>query len=61
MASNNKEDGVQIVVFEFMNAARLLCPKLYFIFVYNHSDQKQQITMTTACSGLPHNALHSLV
>ena len=57
----NKEDGNHIVLFLFMNAAHLLCQKLYCIFVYIfHSDQ-QQITMTTARLSSPHNALHSLV
>ena len=41
LTPNNKEDGDQIVLFLFMNAAHLLCQKLYFIFVYVlHSDQQ---------------------
>ena len=57
MTSNNK-DGVQIVLFFFMNVACLLCSLSLFI---DYSDQKEQITMTTARSGLPHNIFHSLV
>ena len=57
MTSNNK-DGVQIVLFFFMNVACLLCSLSLFI---DYSDQKEQITMTTARSGLPHNVFHSLV
>ena len=51
----NKEDGDQIVLFLFMNAARLLCQKLHFIFVYTVTNNNKllQRLLAQAHSTMP--------